>query len=122
MATASSRSMQGPPAGITPALTLYVEEGCRACAHAIEVLDRVSEEFPDVRVSKIDLGKVSSAEIPDGVFAAPTFVLDGEVVSLGTPTWDRIAPLLRSALSDRRGQLARPNDRLDAEALPSEEA
>ena len=80
-------------------LTLYVEEGCRACAHALEVLGRVQQEFPELEISTIDLGRVSSKEVPNGVFAAPTFVLDGEVISLGTPTWERIAPVLRSALN-----------------------
>lgn len=79
-------------------LTLYVEEGCRACGHALEVIERVQREFPALRVGTVDLGGVSSREIPSGVFAAPTFVLDGEVISLGTPTWERLAPLLRSAL------------------------
>ena len=79
-------------------LTLFIEEGCRACVHALEVLDRAQDEFPSLQVSTVDLGSVSSDQIPPGVFAAPTFVLDGEVISLGTPTWDRIAPLLRSAI------------------------
>ena len=84
--------------GAAGSLTLFIEEGCRACAHALEVLDRAQDEFPSLQVSTIDLGSVSSDQIPPGVFAAPTFVLDGEVISLGTPTWDRLAPLLRSAI------------------------
>ena len=87
-----------PVASDTAWLTVYVEEGCRACGHALEVIERVQREFPALRISTVDLGGVSSHEIPNGVFAAPTFVLDGEVISLGTPTWERLAPLLRSAL------------------------
>jgi hypothetical protein len=79
-------------------LTLYVETGCRACGHARDVLERLEREFPGLLVRTVDLGRVSSDQIPEGVFAAPTFVLDDEVISLGTPTWERLAPLLRSAL------------------------
>ena len=87
-------------AGVAAAssLTLFIEEGCRSCAHALEVLERAQDEFPSLQVSTIDLGSVSSDQIPPGVFAAPTFVLDGEVISLGTPTWDRLATLLRRAV------------------------
>jgi hypothetical protein len=88
-----------PTDGSVPSLTLFVEEGCRACAHALEVLEQVRREFAGLRVSSIDLGSVSSDEVPPGVFAAPTFVLDGEVISLGTPTWERLSPLLRRALN-----------------------
>jgi len=35
-----------------------------------------------------------SEERTDGVFTVPTFVLDGEVVSLGTLSWERLMPLL----------------------------
>jgi hypothetical protein len=87
-----------PAANAPASLTLYIEPGCRACAHALEVLARVEHEFAGLEVSTVELGGVSSREIPNGVFAAPTFVLDGEVISLGTPTWERLAPLLRSAL------------------------
>lgn len=96
-----------PVASDTASLTLYVEQGCRACGHALEVLERVQHEFPALRVGAVDLGGVSSREIPDGVFAAPTFVLDGEVISLGTPTWERLAPLLRSALGRAGDQTRR---------------
>lgn len=82
-----------------PILILYIEQGCLSCGDSIEVAERARDAFPHVDVHVIDLG-VSSDMRPDRVFAVPTFMLDGEVVSLGTPSWERLEPLLRSALND----------------------
>ena len=51
-------------------LTLYVEEGCRACSHALEVLGRVQQEFPELEISTIDLGRVSSGGSERGLRGA----------------------------------------------------
>lgn len=85
--------------GRRPALAVYVGEDCPSCQTALEVAERARREFPHVDVSVVDLG-VSSERQPAGVFAVPTFVLDGEVVSLGTPSWERLRPLLLATLED----------------------
>ena len=84
------------PGGVST-LTVYVERGCSSCAAAREVAARVHATYPEVDVRVIDLGAVSSNEVPDEVFAAPTFLLDGEVVSLGTPAWETLTALLERA-------------------------
>ncbi len=81
-------------------LSLFVEEGCASCGLAIEVAERAREQYPRLDVKVVDIG-VSSEQQPQGVFAVPTFVLDGEVVSLGTPSWERLVPLLDAALNGR---------------------
>ena len=80
-----------------PELALYVGEDCASCRMALDVAERVRREFPHVAVRVVDLS-VSSADPPEGVFAVPTFLLDGEVVSLGTPSWERLKPLLRATI------------------------
>ncbi len=89
-----------PSAGPRPTLVVYIDENCPSCARAVEVAERARVEFPHIDVSVVDLG-VSSEEQPEGVFAVPTFLLDGTVVSLGTPSWGRLAPLLGVALGAR---------------------
>ena len=79
-------------------LCLYVESGCRSCANALELARRVRAEYPSVEVRVIDIG-VSSEQLADGVFAVPTMVLDGEMISLGTPSWERIARVLDTKLA-----------------------
>ena len=85
-----------------PTLVVYVEPGCASCAAARELAERVRSEFPRVDVKVIDLG-VSSQRPPDHVVAVPAFLLDGAMVSLGTPSWDRLAPLLQG---DPEGEAA----------------
>lgn len=84
------------PGGVAT-LTVYVERGCTSCHAAREVAELVRVTYPEVAVRVIDLSEVSSEEVPDEVFAAPTFLLDDEVVSLGTPAWETLTALLERA-------------------------
>ncbi len=81
-------------------LALYVEEGCTSCAAARKLADRARRDFPGLTVRVIDLS-VSSEQIPEGVFAAPTFVLDDQVVSLGTPSWARLCAAVDEIFGER---------------------
>lgn len=83
--------------GRRPTLAIYVEAGCAACRHARQLAERARREIPDARVEIVDIG-VSSEARPDAIFAVPTFTLDGEVISLGTPSWEELASRLRAAL------------------------
>jgi len=69
-----------------------------------------------VQVRILDLGVVSSDSVPDGVFATPTFVLDNEVVSLGTPAWEELVTLLRPHHSE-----SEPTTMTTARQLPDTE-
>jgi hypothetical protein len=82
-----------------PTLALYVEDGCPSCAAAQELARRAGRDFPALAVRVISLS-VSSEEAPEGVFAAPTFMLNGQVVSLGTPTWDQLCEALSEAFGE----------------------
>ncbi len=83
-------------------LALYVEEGCAVCEAARELASRAERDFPGLAVSVIDLS-VSSEQAPEGVFAAPTFVLDGQIVSLGTPSWARLCEAVNETFGERHG-------------------
>ena len=83
--------------GDVATLTVYVERGCTSCGAAREVAEQVREKYPEVDVRVFDLGDVSSEDVPTEVFAAPTFLLDDEVVSLGTPAWETLTALLERA-------------------------
>jgi CRP-like cAMP-binding protein len=102
MTTALTRAVTGVPGNVAT-LTVYVEQGCPSCHAAREVAERVRAIYPEVKVLVVDLGDVSSEEVPPQVFAAPTFLLDGEVVSLGTPAWETLTALLERAPDERDG-------------------
>jgi hypothetical protein len=69
-------------------LEIYVAPNCFGCETArilagiVRALDR-----PDLEVRLLDLGEPGVSR-PPTVFAVPTYVLDGRVISLGNPEQD----------------------------------
>ncbi len=74
---------------MTTVLEVYVTEDCQGCIEARAIAEEMSTQFPvlDVRLIPIDQADV---EAPEDVFAVPTFVLQGKVVSLGNPDRDEL--------------------------------
>jgi hypothetical protein len=66
---------------------------CANCVHARRVADAIRREYPQVTVRLVDLEKPEEP-IPDAVFAAPTYLLDGRVWSLGNPSPQEIRDTL----------------------------
>lgn len=64
-------------------LSVYVADGCWGCEESVKIADELRDEFPDVAVDVID---AEPDELPDEVFAVPTWLLNGRVISLGNPT------------------------------------
>ncbi len=69
-------------------LEIYVEAECFVCERSSAIADEVRAAFADVDVRVIDLAGAEGRH-RDLVVAAPTYVLNGRVVSLGNP--DRAA-------------------------------
>lgn len=82
-------------------LEIYVEEGCHSCARAREIAQGVEEEYPQVSVRLIDVARTSQPS--SDVFAVPTFVLNGEVVSLGNPNPSDLRQRIDRLLAPPRG-------------------
>ncbi len=66
-------------------LEIYVQDGCFGCERAFELAERARGAFPEMRVAIVDIGSA------DGVYqsqvaATPTYILDGEIISLGNPS------------------------------------
>lgn len=65
-------------------LEIYVQAGCFGCGRSFELAERAREAFPEMQVVIVDFAS------PDGVYrgqvaATPTYILDGEIISLGNP-------------------------------------
>jgi hypothetical protein len=80
------------------ALEIYVEAGCWSCDKALLLAEEIAHRFPALIVEVIDVGDVEG-EIPDDVFAVPTYVLNGKVVSLGNPSESDLSDLVEAALT-----------------------
>jgi hypothetical protein len=65
-------------------LQVFVESDCGACRRALHLADQVRARFPELLVQVVNLSE-SEVKPPEAVFAVPTFLIDGEVLSLGNP-------------------------------------
>ena len=63
-------------------LQVYITEDCWTCQEAVRIVEEMQGEFPDADIELLDMEDPSR---PEEVFAAPTYVLDGQVISLGNP-------------------------------------
>ena len=66
-------------------LEVYVAPDCVGCETARRLVKEiVGRALPGIRVRLIDLGEPNAVRDP-AVFAVPTYLLDGRIVSLGNP-------------------------------------
>lgn len=66
-------------------LVIYVAQHCSVCQYAYEVAGDIRERFPGVDLRIVDI-ETTTEEIPESVFATPTYLLNGRVWSLGNPS------------------------------------
>ena len=78
-------------------LDIYIEPNCATCDTANKIARSVKQKMPAVQVSVIDLTR-SDADPPLSVFAVPTYVINGQTVSLGNPRENELLSHLDLAL------------------------
>lgn len=76
-------------------MNVYVERGCLSCERASAIAEEMNGAYPQLTVNIIDVS--TTVERPAEVFAVPTFVIDGSVVSLGTPKRADLEQAIESA-------------------------
>ncbi len=81
-------------------LEVYVEAGCTSCNRAFEIAEEVAQMYPALSVEVIDISETQRS-VPEAVFAVPTYVLDGKVVSLGNPSTADLRQMIDAALASR---------------------
>jgi len=74
-------------------LQVFVTTGCEACDRARVLAERAAHEFEDIAVDVIDIDE-RPEQIPPSVFAVPSYLLNGAVISLGNPSWERLSSAL----------------------------
>jgi alkyl hydroperoxide reductase subunit AhpF len=78
-------------------LDVYISIDCWTCQETERIVSDVASQLPDVTVEMIDLNEVGDK--PDGVFAVPTYVINGRIVSLGNPTREELVQKIECARS-----------------------
>lgn len=83
-------------------LAIYVAPGCLGCERARALAETIRAlPLPGVDVRLVDLGE-PGAERPPAVFAVPTYLLNGRVLSLGNPSAGWLIERLRAVAGDDR--------------------
>ncbi len=80
-------------------LQVYLNEDCWACAESRRIVSDIARQFPQLAVELLDL---ESEDRPENVFAVPTYVLNGRIISLGNPYREQLRREIQDALSGRQ--------------------
>jgi hypothetical protein len=72
-----------------PHLDVYVSSHCANCVEACLLAEEAAVMYPALAVRVIDLD-ANTAPRPEYIVAAPTYVLNGRVISLGNPYRDEL--------------------------------
>lgn len=68
-----------------PTLRVFIAQHCPSCAEAVGIANSIQENYAQsLNVEIIDIAD-KQAQIPEKVFATPTFMLNDRIVSLGNP-------------------------------------
>lgn len=77
-------------------LQVYIREDCWTCAESRRIVAEIAPQFPQIAVELVDM---ETPNRPQDVFAVPTYVLDGRIISLGNPYRDDLRQEIKDALS-----------------------
>jgi hypothetical protein len=86
-------------------LDIYVTNQCANCGEALLLAER-ARTIAGLKVTVINLDQPGQS-IPPRVFAVPTYLLNGKVVSLGNPERDKFLAMLRTELQRQIEEKAR---------------
>jgi hypothetical protein len=86
-------------------LEIYITDQCANCQEAVLIAEQASG-IAGLEVTLINLD-APGQRVPPQVFAVPTYVLNGLVVSLGNPERDGFLAGLRAELAHRSEERAK---------------
>ena len=78
-------------------LEIYITDQCTNCQEAVLIAEQ-ARTIAGLSVTVVNLDEPGQ-RVPPQVFAAPTYVLNGQVVSLGNPQRDTFLAGLRAELA-----------------------
>ncbi len=84
-------------------VVIYVTDHCNICEYSYEVADGIRRDFPQVDVRIVNLGSTIE-EIPESVFATPTYLLNGGRWSLGNPSPQKVTETLNELVNGTDSQ------------------
>jgi hypothetical protein len=109
----NNHSARARPPTQAARLEVYISDHCWQCPEARALALEMQETFPSLNVQIVNLDEAGAPK-PASVFSVPTFLLNGTIVSLGTPSHDALARRIRGALARETRANERVQDRLSA--------
>jgi alkyl hydroperoxide reductase subunit AhpF len=80
-------------------IEIYIDQSCPGCEQAMRIANQIHLHVPDVEVRILDLARPDIMK-PVTVFAVPTYLMDGKVLSLGNPDIDELLALIEDGYTD----------------------
>lgn len=75
-------------------IQVYIASSCPVCVYSRRLAAKIAERCPQIDIELIDIAEAEH-DLPDTVFATPTWLWDGRLFSLGNPdpaqVWRRLA-------------------------------
>ncbi len=81
---------------------VFIDSHCQICNEARALVAEMSDLFPTLQITLHDSGR---EDWPSKVFAVPTYMLNGRIISLGNPSREQLHQQLNEALSYEPTQL-----------------
>ena len=81
-----------------PVLRIFVTEHCPGCIEAQQIAIWAAENYTHLKVELIDMN-APEAVVPEVVFAAPTYMLNDRIVSLGNPSRAEVVEWVKKAVA-----------------------
>ena len=79
-------------------LRVYITTECFSCEEAVLIAAEITQKFPQIVTEIVNLQDPCASK-PDNVFAVPTYLLDGKVLSLGNPYREHLFARIADVLS-----------------------
>lgn len=75
-------------------LQVYIADDCWTCEESHRIIADMEPQFPNIAIEMLN---VANTPYPEDIFAVPTYVLNGRIISLGNPTRDELCRKLMAA-------------------------
>lgn len=73
-------------------IRVYVDAYCLGCQQAEKLINELLEMQPDLNVLAVDIEQEEN--VPDSLFALPTWYVNAQVWMLGNPSWEQLLDLI----------------------------
>jgi hypothetical protein len=100
-------------------LAVYLSPTCWICEESSRILQDIIPEFPNVA---IDCFNINGEGVPDKVFAAPTYILNGKIIYLGNPTRDALRAKLAEAINQATGAIHSSAKKIETSSVEEKES